>query len=289
MINNKLNIILDTDTYNECDDQFALAYLLKYQNKFNIEAITIAPFQNYWISSEDSGIELSYQEAKIICKLSGVNSDNLIFKGSTNYMSNGYNGINDAVNKIIQIALKNEKTYILGIGALTNISLAIMYEPKIINKIEIIWLDGHTLLNKNNLNEANFKDVEAVKTIFKSNVKLTVIPCRGVASNLYTTIYELDNCLKGKSESCNFLYNRFKKVVNQREIIPRWRLWDLSVIAYMVNKDWFETFETTCPDINSDTSYSINSNNRKITMVNYFDTCKIFEDLFKKLGEFNNT
>lgn len=104
MVNNKINIILDTDTYNECDDQFALAYLLKYQHKFNIEAITIAPFQNHWISSDDSGIELSYQEAKTICKLSGVNSTNLIFKGATNYISNGYHEKNDAVNKIIQIA-----------------------------------------------------------------------------------------------------------------------------------------------------------------------------------------
>ena len=30
----KINVILDTDTYNECDDQFALAYLLKNQDKF---------------------------------------------------------------------------------------------------------------------------------------------------------------------------------------------------------------------------------------------------------------
>ena len=27
----KINVILDTDTYNECDDQFALAYMLKNQ------------------------------------------------------------------------------------------------------------------------------------------------------------------------------------------------------------------------------------------------------------------
>ena len=40
------NIILDTDTYNECDDQFALAYLLKNQDKFNIEAITVAPYSH---------------------------------------------------------------------------------------------------------------------------------------------------------------------------------------------------------------------------------------------------
>lgn len=36
----KINVILDTDPYNECDDQFALSYLIKSQNLFNIEAIT---------------------------------------------------------------------------------------------------------------------------------------------------------------------------------------------------------------------------------------------------------
>ena len=42
----KLNVILDTDTYNECDDQFALAYLLKSQDIFNIEAITVAHYSH---------------------------------------------------------------------------------------------------------------------------------------------------------------------------------------------------------------------------------------------------
>lgn len=280
----KINVILDTDTYNECDDQVALAYLLKYQDKFNIEAITIAPFQNHWIPpTNDSGIKLSYKEAKKVCELSKVDSKNLIFKGATNYISKGYNERNDAVNKIIEVALKNEKTYILGIGAITNIALSLMYEPKISDKIEVIWLGGHTLLNKNNLEEANFKDIEAVKMVFKSNVKLTVIPCKMVASNLYTSTYELEKYIKGKNELCDFLYNKIEKVANEREILPRWRLWDVAVIAYMINKDWFETFETACPDINSDTSYRINPNNRKITMVNYFDACKIYKDLFEKL------
>ena len=44
--NYKINVILDTDTYNECDDQFALSYLIKSQDKFNIEAITVAPYSH---------------------------------------------------------------------------------------------------------------------------------------------------------------------------------------------------------------------------------------------------
>ena len=42
----RINVILDTDTYNECDDEFALAYMIKSQDLFNINAITIAPFSH---------------------------------------------------------------------------------------------------------------------------------------------------------------------------------------------------------------------------------------------------
>ena len=280
----RVNVILDTDTYNECDDQFALAYLLKSQDRFNIEAVTIAPFQNERDTEKDSGINKSYNEAKEVFRLCKENSENKIFKGATDYISNGYSDRNEAVDKIIETVLKNDKTYILGIGAITNIALAIKYEPKIVDKIEIIWLGGHTLLKKNNLHEANFKDIDAIKIVFSSNVKLTIIPCKGVASNLMTTIYELEKRIKGKSELGDFLYSNFEEYTKQKGI-NRWPLWDIIVIAYMINKDWFEIFETNCPDIREDTSYETNKNNRIITFVNYLDCNKIYEDLFKKLDE----
>ena len=40
----KIDVVLDTDTYNEIDDQFALAYLLKSTEKLNTVAIYAAPF-----------------------------------------------------------------------------------------------------------------------------------------------------------------------------------------------------------------------------------------------------
>lgn len=90
----------------------------------------------------------------------------------------------------------------MAIGAITNIALAIKMAPQIINSIEIIWLGGHSLLQKNNL-EYNFEqDTEAVKTVFDSKVNLTVIPCDNVASNLVTSIYELEHYLKNKGELC---------------------------------------------------------------------------------------
>ena len=81
------------------------------------------------------------------------------------YIQNQYNKNNEAVNKIIEIALKNDKTYILEIGEITNVALAIKKEPKIINKIEVIWLGKNQLGYKDNL-EYNFgQDVDAVKVV----------------------------------------------------------------------------------------------------------------------------
>ena len=281
----KINVILDTDTYNECDDQFALSYMIKSQDIFNIEAITVAPYSHKERNETViSGREKSYNEILKICNWLEFDTTNKVFKGAEDYICNGYKQDNEAVNKIIEIALKNNKTYIMAIGAITNVALAIKKEPKIIDKIEVIWLGGHSLLQDNNI-EFNFKqDVNAVRIVFESKVKLTIIPCKNVASNLRTSIYELNHYLKDKSELCNYLIDRFYNDgyhgIQERRVI-----WDISVIAYLINKDWFTSNEISCPNIKDDTSYELTTNNHKITMINNIDVNKVYADLFKKLGE----
>ena len=278
----KINVILDTDTYNECDDQFALAYLLKSQERFNIEAITVAPYHHDNNISIIEGNEKSYNEIIKICKYLNFDTTNKVYKGSEDYLQNNYNETTKAVEKIIEIALKNEKTYILSIGAITNIAIAILKEPKIIDRIEIIWLGGNSLLQNKN-DEFNFRqDIKAVKTIFESNAKLTIIPFKNVASNLITSIYELEHFLKGKNELCDYLCQRFYNDgvhgIQERRVI-----WDISVIAYMLNKSWFMSEEISCPRIREDSSYELTNNNHKITMINYIDVNKVYTDLFNKL------
>lgn len=282
----KINVILDTDTFNECDDQFAVSYMIKSQERFNIEAITIAPYHHDNDISIEEGLEKSYQEVLKICKWLDFNTESKVFKGATDYLANGYNKTNEAVEKIIGIALKNEKTYIMAIGAITNVAMAIMKEPRIIDKIEVIWLGGHSILIKDNM-EFNFRqDIKAVRTVFESKVKLTVIPCKNVASNLKTTIYEIEHHLKNKNEVgtylCERFYNDGKHGIQTRRVI-----WDISVIAYLINKEWFEISQINCPNIKEDTSYELNTNNRLITMVDFIDSDKIYEDMFEKLGEKN--
>ena len=279
------NIIIDTDTNNEADDQFALAYAIKCSDLFNIEAITIAPYShhrsrltNVWESQA-----LSYEEAKRVCNYLGFDTSK-IYKGSNEYLVNGCDATNDAVEKIIEIALKNDKTYILAMGAITNVALAIIKEPRIIDKVEVIWLGGHELGYENNL-EYNFKqDIEAVRKVFTSGVKLTVLPCNDVVSKLKINLEEVKKNIQNKSELCDYLIGKFYNDGYHGFTTDR-IVFDIAVVAYMVNKEWFDEISIDCPEILDDTSYKLINNKTKVKFITRVDRYNIYKDLFNRIGE----
>ena len=55
--NEKKNVILDTDAYNEVDDQFCVAYLMKRPEAINLLSINAAPFFNENSTGPADGME----------------------------------------------------------------------------------------------------------------------------------------------------------------------------------------------------------------------------------------
>ena len=80
-----VDVVLDTDAYNEIDDQFAIAYLLSCKEKLTTKAIYAAPFFNSRSSSPADGMEKSYLEIFKILDLMGVeNFDPMPYEGHAN-------------------------------------------------------------------------------------------------------------------------------------------------------------------------------------------------------------
>lgn len=292
----KYNVILDTDISNEVDDQFALCYLIKSLDNINLQAITIAPFMGSGYAPVENlteGIDLSFNTAsRVLDMLNASEYKDVMYKGATSYFFESKE-LNPASSKIIELAKANEHTTIVAIGAITNVALAIYHAPEIVDKIDIIWLGGNSFLSSKN-NEFNFRqDVEGVRLVYNSKAPLTVIPCRNVASNLSTTIYELEHYLAGLGEIGQYLCEIFKnckKAYRQapNDIIGESKtLWDLSAIAYLLNKDWFKTQEISCPEILDDTSYKYTTDKHNITFVNDLNRHEIYKDFFIKMGYTN--
>lgn len=288
----KENIILDTDMENEIDDQFALVYLLNSLDKFNLKAITIAPFSKSGYSSSkniEEGTDKSYDTTLRISDMMNYDYKNIVYKGATSYLNDSQDS-NLAVEAIIKTSLENDNVTILAIGAITNIALAILKEPKIISKIKVIWLGGNSFLTKDN-SEFNFRqDIKAVQTVFESKVNLTVIPCRNVASNLTTTSYELEHYIKDKGELGEYLCDIFLKCKKsfmkeeKDEIGSSKTLWDLSAIGYLINKEWFKEEEISCPKVLEDGNYEMTENRHKVTFISDLFRNKIYQDFFIKMG-----
>ena len=290
----KKKVILDTDMYNEIDDQFALTYLMKSLDVFDLEAITIAPFSKSGYANTmtiEDGTEKSYEVTlNILDMLNKSEYKNIVYKGATKYFKDSKES-NEAVEKIIEIANKNDKTTILAIGAITNVALAIEKAPKIIDKIKVVWLGGNTFLTKDN-SEFNFRqDISAVQKVFDSKVELVVIPCRNVASNLSTTIYELEHYLNKDTELNKYLCDIFIKCKKsfmkepKDEIGSSKTLWDLSAIAYEINAEWFKSELISCPIVLNNGLYEQTTDRHNVIFVNDLYRNKIYQDFFIKLEQ----
>ena len=82
-----IDIILDTDAYNEIDDQFAISYMVKNTEKFRVKGICAAPFLNQKSVSPADGMEKSYDEILKLLTFRGKEElIPLVHRGSEDYL-----------------------------------------------------------------------------------------------------------------------------------------------------------------------------------------------------------
>lgn len=237
----KIDVALDTDTYNEIDDQFALAYLLSSKEKLNTKAIYAAPFFNARSNGPEEGMEKSYAEIKNILSLMKENVE--VFKGSKSYLPDENTPVeSDAADDLIKRAKSysaEKPLYVVAIGAITNIASALIKAPEIAENIVIVWLGGHAR-HFHDTNEFNMKqDIAAARVIMKSGAPFVQLPCMGVVSGFTVSKPELECWFKGKNELADYLA---KSTVEEAEIytaVKTWTrcIWDVTAVAWLLNDD----------------------------------------------------
>ena len=144
-----VRMVLDTDTYNEIDDQFAVVHALLSPEKLNVEALYAAPFHNNRSSNPEDGMEKSYDEILRLLDFIDVSADGFAYRGSRVFLADKAAPVqSDAATDMIQRAMakdSDEPLYVVAVGAITNVASAILIEPEIIKRIVIVWLGGNPL------------------------------------------------------------------------------------------------------------------------------------------------
>jgi len=284
-----VSMVLDTDTYNEIDDQFALVYAILSKESFNLEAVYAAPFSNKRANNPGKGMELSYEEILRILDKMDIEPRGFAFKGSYSYLSKELKAESSAATEdLIQRAMQHspdDPLYVVPVGAITNIANAILLAPEIANNIVVIWLGGHAH-DWHDTKEFNmWQDITAANVVFDSGVPLVQYPCVGVVSSFYTTVPEMEEYLKGRNDISDYLLEIFKDY--QKDHFG-WSkvLWDMTAISYLINRDWTPSQLVHAPRVSELGTYSFDKNRHLIRKVFYINRDAIFRDFFTKLQGF---
>lgn len=281
----KIRIVLDTDTYNEIDDQFAVVYTLLSPEKLGLEAIYAAPFHNERSSGPGDGMEKSYQEILRLLERLDVRPEGLVFRGATRFLPDRQHPERSpATLDLIERAMSggDEPLYVLAIGAITNVASAILIEPRIIERIVVVWLGGQPL-HWPSAREFNLQqDLHASQTMFDCGVPLSMIPCSGVASHLLTTWPEIERYVKGRGAIGDYLAQIFDDYHADKFAWSK-VIWDIAGVAWLLNGDWVPGDVVRSPILTDQYTWSFDHRRHWVRFAHFVHRDPIFRDLFGKL------
>ncbi|MBR2957916.1 MAG: nucleoside hydrolase [Clostridia bacterium] len=285
----KIDVVLDTDAYNEIDDQFAIAYLLKSKEKLNTLALYAAPFYNNNSSGSADGMEKSYDEILKLLKLAG--EERPVFKGADRYLPDEKTPVVsaaalDLAQKAREYSPENP-LYVVAIGAITNIASAILLEPAVAENTVVVWLGGHAL-HYHDTAEFNMKqDIAAARVVMGSGVPFVQLPCMGVVSAFSVSKQELEYWFSGKTPLSDYLsYN----TINEAESYAHGRawtrvIWDVTAIAWLLNEEnrfmHSRIIGTSLPDY--DCKYETENPNNPMCYVYNIKRDELLNDLICKI------
>jgi inosine-uridine nucleoside N-ribohydrolase len=305
---NKIRVIIDSDTNNELDDQHAIAYLLFNSHFFDVEGITVNR------TSSGGSIEDHVVEAYRAVLLCGQRPYLDVYRGASgNYSEIGkrinaqrFDGM-EAVNFIIKRAKikSQDKLVLLAIGKLTNIALALKKDPSIVTNIKIVWL-GSNYPDSKEYNLMN--DTSAVSAILETDVEFEIVTVRlgkptgtGAVIAYEDDIYEkmpgkgpkISSPVAGRHGKLfanfgDYSLSLFKLFPGGGD--PKGRsFFDVVAIAILKNPSWGKRVEIAVPQLLPDGSWVVNSqtkNSRKIVIWEKFEKKEIMQDFYNSMDSY---
>jgi len=295
----KVDVVLDTDAFNECDDQYAIAYWLQSGVQLNVKAIYAAPFDKPTIAGPGEGMELSHREILNILDLMDIREmEQIVFRGSERFLPSETEPVfSDAAMDLAQRAMgytEEQPLYVIALGAATDVASALLIEPKIRDRIVVIWLGGCAHHWPDNREFNLYQDIAAGRILFGCGVALVQVPGPGVVSAFTTSGPELDHWLGNKNKLCDYLLQHTKdhvrkvggKVVRTTTIDKTWSrpIWDVVPIAWLMDDEFVEDYLEHSPVPEYNDTYSFDKRRHMIRYVYNVHRDKLFTDLFEKIG-----
>ena len=283
----EIRVIICSDAKNEADDQFAIVHAL-LTKKFDIKGIVAVHFR------EKNTNQLSYEEIIRLTRLTHTENKFPIVLGAEKRIEDrSHYEVSGGARLIIHEAMKKDQRplYIVNIGALTDIAIALLHCPDISSKLISIWVGGGRYPKGSQ--ECNMNnDFLATQIVFNSKMPLWQIPSQTYKTTV-VSIAELEYKVQPMGDLGQYLYQQLIDFAKENQAHKSWiqsECWilgDSGAIGVLLDeqKGYYE--EINAPYLNEDREYIYNTKNRKIRVYNQLNNRMILEDMFCKIALFN--
>ena len=291
-VGKRVRMVLDTDTFNEIDDQFAVVYALEAKDRMDVEAIYAAPFHNNRSTGPADGMEKSYEEIQRLLGMLNQPADGLTYRGSDRFLKDQNSPCeSDAARDLVRRAMDTpadaDPLYVVAIGAITNVASAILIEPSIVERIVVVWLGGNALYWPSTREFNLSQDIHASRLIFDCGVPLVHVPCQNVVTHLATTLPELRHYLSGAGQIGDYLVEIVDQYRGDHGGSGTWSkvIWDIAAVAWLVSPRFVGTDLVHSPILTDQHTWSRSTSRHLIRTVTGLDRDAIFNDLFRRIRE----
>lgn len=285
-----IRVITNTDAKNEADDQFAIVQTLLSPKFDNVGLIAA----HFGVNRVPDSMERSFADLNTIFDKMGFAKDGLLYHGAPHPLPDKNTPVDsEGAQLIIREAMKDDPRplFITFMGPLTDMASALLLEPRIANRVTVVWIGGGRYPEGGvEFNLGN--DIHAANVVFSSQAQVWQVP-KNVYEMMAVSLAELEYKVRPCGEIGAYLCDQLNE--HAHEPIPRtsafrtgetWVLGDNPSVGLLLYEHRFEFDWVPAPLITRDMSYVHTGLNRPIRVYRRVDSRLILEDMFAKLALF---
>lgn len=302
-------VVIDTDTANEIDDQFALAWALLSPEQLDIlglyaapfsfahrrEALPHAPADAAPFNPPEVGMERSYQEILTVFDKLGLPSKGLVRRGSAGYLPAPEVPLrSEAVDHLIATARAGrggEPLYVVALGCVSNIASALLLAPDIVDDVVVVWTSGYPSHAPHVNDSFNLEqDMAASALLLDSGVPHVYLPGFHVGAQLRLSLPEMERHVRGQGAMGDYLHHLFThnplwSVLGKPKAgAQSWVIWDLINIAWLIEPRWVPSELARTPRLGADRRWQADGSRHLMREAYAVQRDELFQDFFGKLA-----
>ena len=277
-----LRLIIDTDTGNEIDDQYALSLALGEPQRLHLEGIIAAHFGE---SGGVQGVEKSYQEIQRVLQKAGMTGRIPVKRGANPLRFRDETVHSDGVDFILQeakSATPKSPIWLVLLGPATDAAAALLRDPSIADRLVVFW-HGRTQWPLRCWNFNAYNDILATRLLFE-------LPCRLILFDTGDHLLIDPDEDERRFGSLGPLGAYLQKIRHRNAYFmsPKKGVFDLGDIAALVDPSIAPWEKVDAPAVTQDLRYDFARNYGPIVRIYYIEPASTFQLLGQALKQIQN-